>query len=66
MEDISIQISSLRQRRSELIRETQQTEIQIRKLQDSLESLCDHEWEVDRTQYEHHTCYECKKCGASR
>ena len=66
MESISIQISHLRRKRAQLIRETQEMELQIRKLQDNLENLCDHEWVVDRTQYEHHTCYECAKCGASR
>ena len=66
MEGISIQIHHLRQKRSRLIQETQETEEQLRKLQHELENLCEHEWVVDRTQYEHRTCYECTKCGACR
>ena len=63
---ISNQINKLQQKRSNLLMETRKTEIQIQDLQDSLENICEHNWEVDSSAYDHHTCYECKRCGASR
>jgi len=66
MQSISIKIQHLRQKKARLLREIQETEVELQKLQDKLEDICEHEWVVDRSQYDHHTCYECAKCGACR
>ena len=47
MDIISNQINILQKKRSNLLMETRKTEIQIRDLQESLENICEHNWEVD-------------------
>jgi hypothetical protein len=42
-------------------------DLEYRKLQNELEKMCQHEWEIDRDSFDPcRTCLVCKKCGSER
>jgi len=65
-EELKLKVSKAGRERYKHYRLWQKFESEHNKLQQELEKLCEHKWEIDRTEYDPcHTRYECKKCGAN-
>ena len=66
-EELQLEIEKVNTKKWEYYRMYEQLEKEYYQLRCKLIQLCsDHDWRIDKSSYNEHTCWECTKCGAYR
>lgn len=66
-EDLATKLQNIESEMREHYRQYRLCEKKMCKLRDKIQKECaPHQWERDDSVYDHHTHWECRKCGAYR